>query len=87
MTKPMNINVRISGGLSEFVADNIGEHGDFESVSEYVRHLIREHKQIVEKERFETLKAELQRAFAAPDDQFVKVDREELLARIKRQRG
>lgn len=87
MTKPITLNVRVSGPLSEFIAANVGEDGLYENVSEYVRDLIRRDRERVEQEKFEALKAELQRAFAAPVDQYVEVDRDELLARIKRQRA
>lgn len=87
MGKPITLNVRVSGPLSEFIAANVGEEGLYENVSEYVRDLIRRDRERVEQEKFEALKAELQRAFSAPDSAFVKVDRDELLARIKRQRG
>ena len=67
MTKPMTLNVRVGGSLSEFVAANVGEHGTYDNVSEYVRDLIRKDKRKAEEHAFERLKAELQRAFAAPD--------------------
>jgi Arc/MetJ-type ribon-helix-helix transcriptional regulator len=41
MAKPMTLNVRVGGTLSEFVAANIGEHVTYDNVSEYVRDLIR----------------------------------------------
>lgn len=81
MGKEMTLNVRVGGELGEFIADNVGEHGLYENVSEYVRDLIRRDWERVEREKFEKLKAELQRAFATPDDQFVYVDAEEVIAR------
>jgi len=84
MTKPMTLNVRVSGPLGDFIAANVGEDGLYENVSEYVRDLIRRDKERVELERFEALKTELQRAFAAPDTQAKPVDREEILARARR---
>jgi len=86
MSKPMTLNVRVTGALSDFIALNVGEDGLYENVSEYVRDLIRRDKERIEREAFETLKAELQRAFSAPDSAFVEVDRDELLARIRSQR-
>lgn len=84
MAKPINLNVRVSGPLSEFIAANVGEDGLYENVSEYVRDLIRRDRERVEQEKFEALKAELQRAFSAPDSEARPVDREELLARARR---
>jgi len=42
------MTVRLSGKLSDFVANNVNENGSYENVSEYVRSLIRN-----DKERFE----------------------------------
>lgn len=80
------LNVRVNGPLEEFIAENIGEQGLYENASEYVRHLIRQDKARVEQEKFEALKAELQRGFATPDSEYLEVDRDEFLARLKRQR-
>lgn len=83
ISKAMTLNVRITGELREFVADNVGEFGLYENVSEYVRDLIRRDRERIEAARFVTLKAELQRGFAQPDSAFVEVDRDELLARLR----
>lgn len=86
MTKPMNLNVRVSGPLSDFVARNVGEDGLYENVSEYVRDLIRRDKERVEREMFDTLKAELQRAFATPDEEYVEVTADEVIRRNRLRR-
>jgi len=77
------LNVRVNGPLEEFIAENIGEHGLYENASEYVRHLIRQDRERVEQERFEELRAELQRAFATPDEEYIELDVETFLARAK----
>lgn len=87
MTKPMNLNVRVSGPLSDFVTRNVGADGLYENVSEYVRDLIRRDKERVEREMFETLKAELQRAFATPDEDYVEVTAEAVLERNRARRA
>ncbi|WP_333572771.1 ribbon-helix-helix domain-containing protein [Sphingomonas sp.] len=87
MTKPMNLNVRVSGPLSDFVSRNVGEDGLYENVSEYVRDLIRRDKERVEREMFETLKAELQRAFATPDEDYVEVTADEVIQRNRLRRA
>ena len=69
MTETMNLNVRISGSLRDFVADAISD-GDYENVSEYVRALIRRDKERAEREAFEALKMRLQDAFAVPDGEY-----------------
>ncbi|WP_191229137.1 ribbon-helix-helix domain-containing protein [Aurantiacibacter xanthus] len=84
MPKAMTLNVRVSGTLGEFVADNIGDGGAYENVSEYVRDLIRRDKERVEAEGFERLKAELTAAFAAPESAYEALDAETVIARNAR---
>jgi antitoxin ParD1/3/4 len=84
MSKPMTLNVRVGGPLSEFVAANVGEDGPYENVSEYVRDLIRRDKERVEAEGFARLRAELAVAFAAPDSSFAALDAETIITRNTR---
>ena len=70
MARTTTMTVRISGALSEFVSANVGENGSYENISEYIRDLIRRDKERTEREAFDRLKAELARAFAAPDDSY-----------------
>lgn len=74
MNKPINLNVRLTGALSDFVAANVGREGGYDNISEYVRDLIRRDKARAEAEAFARLKAELGLAFAAPDDSYRAVD-------------
>lgn len=74
MNRPVTLNVRISGALSDFVAANVGTRGAYENVSEYVRDLIRRDKEHAEAEQFARLKAELSYAFAAPEADFAPLD-------------
>lgn len=83
----MTLNVRVSGMLGEHVADNVGDDGRYENVSEYVRDLIRRDLERVEEERFQTLKAELQRAFAVPDSEFVEWDADAFRQRMRERYG
>jgi Arc/MetJ-type ribon-helix-helix transcriptional regulator len=48
MNKPVTLNVRISGALSDFVAANVSHDGTYENVGEYVRDLIRRDKERVD---------------------------------------
>jgi len=84
MNKPVTLNVRISGALSDFVAANVGEHGAYENVSEYVRDLIRRDRERADAEQFARLKAELTRAFASPDTNFATLDAESVISRNRR---
>ena len=72
MSDTMNLNVRISGSLKDFVSHEI-QQGSYENVSEYVRDLIRRDKMRAEQLAFETLKAELQLAFAAPESDYIEM--------------
>ncbi len=81
MPKPMTLNVRVSGALGEFVAANVGEEGSYENVSEYVRDLIRHDKERAENDTFDRLKAELARAFAAPDSAYQPLDADTVIRR------
>ena len=81
MPRSMTLNVRVNGSLGQFVADNVGDAGLYENVSEYVRDLIRKDKDRTESERFERLKAELGVAFAALDDTYDALTANELIAR------
>ena len=81
MGRAMTMTVRLSGPLSDFVAANVGETGDYESVSEYVRDLIRRDKARSEQEAFDRLKAELERAFAAPDDTYRELSAADVIVR------
>ena len=75
------MTVRISGTLSEFVASNVGENGAYENISEYVRDLIRRDKERAERDAFDRLKAELSRAFAAPEASYKPLTAAEVIAR------
>lgn len=82
MSKPITLNVRVTGPLSDFVAANVGPQGIYENVSEYVRDLIRRDMAQREDERFARLKAELQQAFSHSDDSFVRTDAERFLQKV-----
>lgn len=81
MAKSMTLNVRVTGRLGDFVAANVAHDGAYENVSEYVRDLIRRDMERSEAEAFERLKAELQQAFAAPDDSYQPLDADTVIRR------
>ena len=86
MSKAMTLNVRIGGTLGDFVAMNVGDQGAYENVSEYVRDLIRRDKERTEAEQFDRLRAELTRAFAAPQSSYAPLDADAVLARNRAKR-
>ena len=81
MARSLNLNVRVTGPLSDFVSTKVGDDGAYENVSEYIRDLIRRDKDLAEREAFDRLKAELTRAFAAPDSAYETLDAETVIAR------
>ena len=81
------MTVRVSGALSDFVAANVGETGAYESVSEYVRDLIRRDKTRSEREAFLRLKAELARAYSAPDDTYQALSASDVIEKNRTQHG
>ena len=81
MSRTTTMTVRVSGALSEFVTANVGEDGAYENVSEYIRDLIRRDKERAEREVFDRLKAELGRAFAAPEDSYHPLTAADVIAR------
>jgi len=80
-TTTTTMTVRLSGTLSDFVAENVGEHGAYENVSEYIRDLIRRDKDRTEKEAFDRLKAELAHAYAAPESSYQPLTAADVIAR------
>lgn len=80
MSGSMSLNVRISGSLKDFVTHEVSE-GAYENNSEYVRDLIRRDKERADEARFQTLKTELQRAFAAPEEEYESVAADDIRAR------
>ncbi len=75
------MTVRLSGTLSDVVAQNVGEGGSYENVSEYIRDLIRQDNNRTEKQHFERLQAELDLAFAVPESSYVTVTASDIIKR------
>lgn len=75
------MTVRLSGTLSDFVAANVGEHGAYENVSEYMRDLIRRDKERTEQAAFDRLKTELAHAYAAPESSYQPLTAADVIAR------
>ena len=84
MSRTTTMTVRLSGALSDFVAANVGDNGCYENISEYVRDLIRRDKERTEAEAFDRLKAELTRAFAAPEESYKPLSAAEVIARNRK---
>ena len=81
MSKTMSLNVRIGGSLSSFVAQAVGDDGDYDNASEYVRDLIRKDKERAETAAFEAKKTALQQAFSLPRSAYSKVSLDQVIDR------
>jgi len=81
MSRTTTMTVRLGGALSDFVSANVGDDGSYENVSEYIRDLIRRDKERADVEAFNRLKAELTRAFAAPEETYKSLTAAEVIAR------
>lgn len=75
------MTVRLSRPLSDFVAANVGEHGVYENVSEYMRDLIRRDKERAEQAALDRLKTELAHAYAAPESSYQPLTAADVIAR------
>lgn len=84
MTKPVTLNVRISGVLRHFIAAHVGDDGAYENVGEYVRDLIRRDKELNERDMFARLKAELTHAFGERESSYAALDADSVIARNRR---
>jgi antitoxin ParD1/3/4 len=82
----MSVNVRVSGALREHVERTTSE-GDYESVSEYVRDLIRKDKAAREAVAFERVKTALQAAFAEPRENYHPLTLERIRAQARADRA
>ena len=75
------ITLQLDAQLSAFVAENVGHEGAYETISEYVRDLIRRDKEHVEREAVERIKRELKQAYSAPDDRYAALTADDVIAR------
>jgi antitoxin ParD1/3/4 len=80
------INVRITGKLRTFVESQIGESGVYESVSEYIRSLIRQDFEKTEAERWNLLHAELLPGMTAGPEEFVDFSTADIKAAARRKK-
>ena len=84
MPKPTNLSVRLTEPLSEYVATRVGQHGDYDNASEYVRDLIRRDREREARNAFNALKQTLHEAAAQPDELAIEMDFETFKHRDQR---
>jgi putative addiction module CopG family antidote len=81
MPSTTTMTVRLNAALSDFVSERVQREGVFENVSDYVRDLIRRDMERQEQQALDRLKAELGRAFAAPESSYKPLTASEVIAR------
>lgn len=81
MAQSTTLTVRLNGPLSEFIAENVGEYGTYDNVSEYIRDLVRKDKERSEAQAFDRLQAELVQAFREPESSYLPLTASEVIAR------
>ncbi len=77
------VNVRFAGELDRFVRSRVGENGLYSSASEYIRDLVRRDYEQEEERKWAALKAELKAGMEAQEEDFVKLDVEEIIREAK----
>ena len=77
-----SINVRVTGELRAHVQRQVGPGGDYESANEYVRELIRADKRRTA-DGLEWLKMHLAPLVETPEEEFVEIGADEVIARSK----
>lgn len=81
MPRTTIMTVRLGETLSDYVSSQVGGHGCYDNISEYVRDLIRKDKAQHEAQTFDRLKSELQLAFAAPDESYSVLSADDIIKR------
>ena len=81
MSNSMTLNVRIGSSLTDYINQNIGEEGDYDNVSEYIRDLVRQDKSKKEALDFQRLKAELQLAYHYPESDYIELTAKDVINR------
>ena len=81
MSSTMSLNVRVTGSLCDYVTKNISDDGQYDNVSEYIRDLIRQDQKRAEQRKFERVKAELQLAFSAPEEDYIALSADDIFKR------
>jgi putative addiction module CopG family antidote len=78
-----SVNVRISGQLRDYVDQQTGPDGLYESASEYVRELIRRDRQTQQEAGWNWLRAHLQPLADSPDDVFIQAGPDAVIQRAR----
>lgn len=79
------VNVRLTGPLRRFIERQAGPEGTYESVSEYIRDLIRRDFEREQRRRWAWLRSELRPGIEADEEQFEDFDADDLIAQARRE--
>jgi len=77
------INTRLPDQLAEYVEEICGQHGFYETASEFVRDLIREHYEKAQQQKWQDLLAKLAPGANADENEFKPVNPTEQIAAFK----
>jgi len=87
MAMSEGVNVRISGKLRQFINEQAGPEGLYESASEYVRDLIRRDYQSQEVRKWSRLLDQLRPGMIAEESDFVDFDPDEIIKIAKKEKA
>ena len=79
----VHVDFRLEGELGQHVAAVTGEGGDYIDPVDYLRDLVRRDMEAVDTHQFRTVKEHLQEAFAASESEYIQMDVDEFLRRMK----
>ena len=77
----MSLNVRVTGSLCNFVTKNISNDSQYYNVSESIRDVTLQERKREEQHKFEMVKAELQLAFSAPEENYISLSEGDIFKR------
>ncbi len=80
------VNVKISGKLKQFLNEQTGPGGLYESASEYIRDLIRRDYERRESRKWRRLVDRLRPGMNAGEDEFIVFDPEEIIETAKKEK-
>ena len=83
----VHVDFEMDGEMGAHVATVTGEGGDYVDPAEYLQDLIRRDMEAVNAHRFRTVKEHLQHACATPESEYVEVDINEFLQRMRSSAG
>lgn len=80
------VNVRFSGALKSFVETRSDKNGLYNSVSEYIRDLVRRDYEAEESRKWDSLYEELKSGINANESDFVALNKEDIISEAKRRK-